>query len=168
MNKAYDSSKADEAPKQFEYYAEFLFFHNLSIASRLLVVTDREVISKVFLESHPSFYRERDLFLSYACCLSYWVPNAQLLADIAPHSLIAFYFRLITGPSDKLLFSAGLIVRKQFGKSTAETSRVKLPTKCALSSLRSTLARLSTDRSLLVFVGRWNTRKRAPSSFAFF
>lgn len=26
MNKAYDSSKADEAPKQFEYYAEILFF----------------------------------------------------------------------------------------------------------------------------------------------
>lgn len=106
MNKAYDSSKADEAPKQFEYYAEILFFHNLSIASRLLVVTDREVIYKVFLESHPSFYRERDLFISYACCLSYClaiVPNAQLLADIAPHSLIAFYFRLITGPSDKLL-----------------------------------------------------------------
>lgn len=25
MNKAYDSSKADEAPKQFEYYAEILF-----------------------------------------------------------------------------------------------------------------------------------------------
>lgn len=44
MNKAYDSSKADEARKQFEYYAFFIPQY-----LGLLVVTDGEVISKVFL-----------------------------------------------------------------------------------------------------------------------